>query len=407
MYLSMENNTLTFDTISKEKNVISNYTNTYYSTRSKTKTLPPDISIQIDIIRKITHLDTKIQFLRACQKAGVQPKSFKSTKFNARAKLRTVLLENNHEREQEYVLLNRNWREIKISELTKQLLLESVLDKEQGQIIEAEKHYSRKFNQLIKAKETSNTTNNISFPVYNFTNIELPQNLLAFMRRFSPKCHIMGFKPDPCRIKAETDALGSEVQRTLLESQVDLEGEQKLYEQIRRRTYNFLDEVDREFNKKHHKYVKIQASSLSHFLLKHNLTYCSPDKGKGWVLVEQEDVEREMDITISKNYEEVTKKTETLEQYINYREGVVRRCLDKLRRGTAPKYPATNWGGISTLAMPPHETRSITDREYTDANTQASTISHLVPLAKIHKFSWLTEAHGDGRCLVLEPSETN
>ena len=39
---------------------------------------------------------------------------------------------------------------------------------------------------------------------------------------------------------------------------------------------------------------------------------------------------------------------------------------------------------------------TISDREYKDANTQSSRLSQHIPLAKIHKFPWLKEEHGDG-----------
>ena len=61
---------------------------------------------------------------------------------------------------------------------------------------------------------------------------------------------------------------------------------------------------------------------------------------------------------------------------MNYREGVVRRLLGKLRddKGTRDHvdFPTT-----------------ITDKEYGDANGQTSQLGHHIALPKIHKFSWL------------------
>ena len=39
---------------------------------------------------------------------------------------------------------------------------------------------------------------------------------------------------------------------------------------------------------------------------------------------------------------------------------------------------------------------TITEDEVRDSNTQASRLGEHIPLAKIHKFTWLQEKHGDG-----------
>ena len=73
----------------------------------------------------------------------------------------------------------------------------------------------------------------------------------------------------------------------------------------------------------------------------------------------------------------------TDEPYSNYREGRVRRAITKLRDSLGNKDPSEFPDTIS-------------ENEIRDANTQASRLSEHIPLAKIHKFTWLQEQHGDG-----------
>ena len=117
------------------------------------------------------------------------------------------------------------------------------------------------------------------------------------------------------------------------------------------------------------------------------MTALSPDKGKGWVLVEKKFIDRRLQEFIGENFEKVTSKTQSDEQYLTYRENRVRRALTRLRDtlGTKDKTEFSD---------------TISDKEYRDANTQASRLGQHIPLAKIHKFPWLSEKHGDGKPLT-------
>ena len=113
----------------------------------------------------------------------------------------------------------------------------------------------------------------------------------------------------------------------------------------------------------------------------------SPDKGKGWVLVDKSYVTARLEDFIGENFTEVTSKTDSDEKYLAYRESRVRRAVTKLRDTLGTKDPEVS-------------KETITDREYTDANTQASRLGQHIPLAKIHKYPWLSEKHGDGTPLA-------
>lgn len=68
----------------------------------------------------------------------------------------------------------------------------------------------------------------------------------------------------------------------------------------------------------------------------------------------------------------------------------------------APTLGQTGLATIETI----NQTRTITDEEFRNANTQSSSIATHVPLAKIHKLEWLvTEEHGDGTVLELKHGE--
>ena len=110
----------------------------------------------------------------------------------------------------------------------------------------------------------------------------------------------------------------------------------------------------------------------------------SPDKGKGWCIIEKKYVTEKLGVFVQENFEKVTiKQAASDDQYLNYREGRVRRALTKLRDTLGNKEPSEFQFTIS-------------DSEFRDANTQASRLGEHIPLAKIHKFTWLQEQHGDG-----------
>ena len=125
------------------------------------------------------------------------------------------------------------------------------------------------------------------------------------------------------------------------------------------------------------------SRQLRDFCIKHSVVTLSPDKGKGWVLVEKIHITSHLKDFIGENFTEVTSKTDSDEQYLTYRENRVRRAVTRLRDKMGTKDPAVSKD-------------TITNREYTDANTQASRLGQHIPLAKIHKFPWLLEKHGDG-----------
>ena len=82
------------------------------------------------------------------------------------------------------------------------------------------------------------------------------------------------------------------------------------------------------------------------------------------------------------------------DQYLNYREGRVRRAITKLRDTLGNKDAA-------------EFSDTITEYEIRDANTQASRLGEHIPLAKIHKFPWLQEQHGDGTPLASHFARVN
>ena len=57
-----------------------------------------------------------------------------------------------------------------------------------------------------------------------------------------------------------------------------------------------------------------QSNSVS--FVKNNVMALSPDKGKGWVLVEKKFIDRRLKEFIGENFEKVTSKTQSDEQYL-------------------------------------------------------------------------------------------
>lgn len=77
----------------------------------------------------------------------------------------------------------------------------------------------------------------LEFPIYNFSTKQIPENLIRFMKKYSPNCHIYGRAPDAIKLLAETDNLGSEIDAVLLKNQADLHDEQKFFQNIRRKKH--------------------------------------------------------------------------------------------------------------------------------------------------------------------------
>jgi len=122
---------------------------------------------------------------------------------------------------------------------------------------------------------------------------------------------------------------------------------------------------------------------ISQFCEKNKIVALTPDKGKGWVLVTDQHIKNRLSEFINENFVEITAKTESVEGYLTYREGRVRRTIENLRDTKGTKDPST----FST---------TITKMELKDANESASRLGHHIPLPKIHKFLWLSEELGDG-----------
>ena len=123
-------------------------------------------------------------------------------------------------------------------------------------------------------------------------------------------------------------------------------------------------------------------------------------KGKGWCIVPKKYVTEKLSDFVNENFEKVAiKQAADDETYFTYREGRVRRAVTKLRDTLGNKEPKESHFTIS-------------DSELRDANTQASRLGEHIPLAKIHKFTWLQEEHGDGTPLAehfsrVAPDEAN
>ena len=81
------------------------------------------------------------------------------------------------------------------------------------------------------------------------------------------------------------------------------------------------------------------AKKLRTFCESNNLLTLSPDKGKGWVIVKKDFVEMRLKDFMKQNFEEVTKKTCSDDQYLAYRESRVRRAITRLRDAKGTKDP--------------------------------------------------------------------
>ena len=208
------------------------------------------------------------------------------------------------------------------------------------------------------------------------------------MHKCQPQSSVFGFKPDSLKAMSEVDSLAAEITELYEKEGENISDEQRIWRDLRKCTYTFCDAADREYSSKEHAYVRKMARKVRNFCEQGDYVALSPDKGKGWVIVAKKYVTEKLGNFIDENFEEVTiKQAACDEQYLTYREGRVRRAVTKLRDTLGNKEPKENPDTIS-------------DRELRDANTQASRLGEHIPLAKIHKFLWLKEEHGDGTPLA-------
>ena len=125
-----------------------------------------------------------------------------------------------------------------------------------------------------------------------------------------------------------------------------------------------------------------------------SLLTLSPDKGKGWVIVQKDYIAHKLQETINANYKEFVKlrsankasgrerQPYTHTEYLDYRESRVGRHVKELQK---------------TSGLQDENEYTISKNEAKRARTQASSLAQHAPFAKIHKFDFLDHStHGDG-----------
>jgi len=330
--------------------------------------------------------------MEKCRNAGVVPKSL----GNDRKLLQTRISEMHRQKRCDEALISRHSTENSFSVPDIEEFRKVVYEMGEGEFSHISSNLEQKLHALTETARNADSSlgrNSYKYPIYNFTELILAQDLISFMSKFEPRSNIFAFRPDELKTMAEVDSLAAEIDDLYAEEGETIENEQNVWRQLRKSVYTFNDAAKKQYASKENAYVRTMAKKLREFCEQNKVVPLSPDKGKGWVLVEQHFIDLRLKEFIRENFQEVTTKTESDEQYLNYREGRVRRALGRLRDtlGNKDKKEFTD---------------TISDREYRDANTQSSCMGHHIPLAKIHKFPWLLEQHGDGQPLSLHHGST-
>ena len=112
---------------------------------------------------------------------------------------------------------------------------EEVLDQRRAEL-------NKKFHDLIQLKSINKifTACNYSYPTYNFSDHEIPSDLLDFMRKYRPESAIFGFKVNELSTMAEVDCLAGEVQDLYSENETQILQEQHKFRQIRKHFQSFM-----------------------------------------------------------------------------------------------------------------------------------------------------------------------
>ena len=344
-----------------------------------------DLSLQI---HSLSHTNNRITFLKKCRNQGLIPTSF----GNSRARLLTQINELVSQHREDNALLERTFSEYAFTDTDRdKFVAEAERAGEVERIAQEARldHRFSKLGQIHRAKKLSKEKSyTFRYPCYNFTEYAIPPDILEFMQSYQPQSNVFGFKPDPLKAMSEVDSLAAEITSLYDAEGASIHDEQRVWRDLRKSTHNFSDSAQREYSAKEHSNVRTMARKLRTFCETRDLLTLSPDKGKGWVIVKKEKVTARLQEFIDQNFDEVTiKQAASDDQYLNYREGRVRRALTRLRDTPGSKEPQK-------------DDHPMSDREYKDANSQASRLSEHIPLAKIHKFGWLKEEHGDGTPLA-------
>ena len=331
-------------------------------------------------------LELRLGFMKKCRNAGVVPKSL----GNDRRLLLSRISEMQRQYDMDKALISRTFTEYGFSQADMEKFDKVVCSLGEGGLSNVARSLDSRLYDLTQgARDAAGflAKNSYCYPIYNFSTLHLAHDLVQFMQKFEPRSNIFAFRPDELKTMAEIDSLAAELDDLYVEEGVTIQDENKVWRELRKSVYTFNDAANRQYASKESAYIRTMAKKLRDFCNSKNLVALSPDKGKGWVLVEKKFVDKRLEEFIRENFVEVKTKTESDEQYLSYREGRVRRALTRLR---------DTKGARDKIDFPD----TITDREYRDANSQASRLGHHIPLAKIHKFPWLLERHGDGKPLT-------
>ena len=237
-----------------------------------------------------------------------------------------------------------------------------------------EHHLNTTLFDLIQNNQTKpGYSRNAKFPVYNLSDFELPPHLNKFLQSTYPKMNIYAYKHNDLSIMCEVDCIGSDIELEYKKNGAELLQAQKKYQKIRTHAYGFMNESEKEFNKQQHRMIRQNCKELKTWLDSNKLIALEIDKTKGWCITTLEHVTSSMEEHIKQNFEEFIHPNKnfnnTLESYLKYREGVVRRITSKL---------------------------NLNKTELRKANTQASSIAELLPLCKIHKLTCISKEHANG-----------
>ena len=118
------------------------------------------------------------------------------------------------------------------------------------------------------------------------------------------------------------------------------------------------------------------------FLRSKSLVVLAPDKAKGHCIVPVHQAEAALEEHIRKNYKPVKLHQDEAIKYLDYREGRVGRVLTELRDASLSKF-------------------TISDKEFTNANTSQSNAQSHVLTVKIHKLAITEAEHGYGEPIKL------
>ena len=356
-----------------------------------------------DQCKSIAVTNIRLEFLIRCREANITPKTL------TRKTLTETIRSLRKKIEAETNLLTRNLIEESVF-TDRQFTLDLINTIETNNKVELTNRQAKvnlRFHTLIQQKNTNHVFNtaNYRYPVYNFTSHIIPPDTINFMKKFRPESSIYGFAANEVSIMAEIDSLAAEVQEMYKANETMILEEQKKFREIRKYTQSFIVLAEKSYKEPQHRYIRKSAKALNDFLKQNSLLAISPDKGKGWVLIQTEKIENRLKTTIDSNFKLFTKKRPankkanrqaqpyTLTEFLDYREKRVARHVTDLKTKDG-QHPESNF--------------SISKNEARNARTQAASIAQPAPLAKIHKFSFLDEQiHGDGRPIDIHIQESS